>query len=421
MFLFSRLFPMSGPSQIVLWCQNELKPREIIVKTRNAWLVLVCGLAAGNAAALSLGGAHGRVLLGRPVDLVFEVQLDPGMELDSACLAAELVSGENPVGRGQVRLQPLPPARGHASAVRLQTGMLADEPVLTVSLSVGCAGKITRTYVFLADLPESVPPSTAPVAIPWEALPVPAGAPERGIAVAALNEGAPASVAPAPAREPAPVVSAPARPPQAVAPAPRRGPSPAPAERVAPVRPAQAASAAASGAAAAPPRPRPAPRPRLVMEPLAVVMTKATASAPAAVAAVPQAQAAPAGPQPSASEPPAAPPQAPASEVASAPVPAQGPEPESLRTLKLQEELARMRMQAASDHAAALALQQRVERIESERFHPGVVYGLLALVGLLLAWMAWQVLRFRTAFEQSSLAWSESVAMHERKKADADE
>jgi len=423
MFLFSRPPALRGPSQIVLWCQNELKPREIIVKTRNAWLVLVCGLAVGNAAALSLGSAHGRVLLGRPVDLVFEVQLDPGMELESACLAAELVSGESPVGRGQVRLQPLPPARGHASAVRLQTGMLADEPVLTVSLSVGCAGKITRTYVFLADLPESVPPSTAPVAIPWEALPVPAGAPERGIAMAALNEGASASVAPAPAREPAPAASAPARPPQAVAPAPRRDPSSAPAERVAPVRPAQppaqAASAAASGAAAAaPPRPRPAPRPRLVMEPLAVVMTKATASAPAAAAAAPQVQAAPAGPQPAASAPPAAPPQAPASEAASAPAPApaQGPEPESLRTLKLQEELARMRMQAASDHAAALALQQRVERIESERFHPGVVYGLLALVGLLLAWMAWQVLRFRTAFERSSLAWSESVAQYGRQK-----
>lgn len=375
----------------------------------------------GNAAALSLGSAHGRVLLGRPVDLVFDVQLDPGMDLESACLAADLVSGENPVGRGQVRLQPLPPARGHASAVRLQTGMLADEPVLTVSLSVGCAGKITRTYVFLADLPESVPPSNVPVAIPWEALPVLAAAPERGMAMAALNEGTPASVVPAPAREsaPAPAASAPARPSQAVAPAPRRDPSPAPAERVAPVRPAQAASAAASGAvAAAPPRPRPAPRPRLVMEPLAVVMTKTTASAPAAAVATPPVQAAPAGPQPAASEPPAPPPLAPASGAASAPalVPAQAPEPESLRTLKLQEELARMRMQAASDHAVALALQQRVERIEAERFHPGVVYGLLALVGLLLAWMAWQVLRFRTAFEQSSLAWSESVAQYGRQK-----
>ncbi|NUN60982.1 MAG: hypothetical protein HUU13_07745, partial [Burkholderiaceae bacterium] len=85
------------------------------------------------------------------------------------------------------------------------------------------------------------------------------------------------------------------------------------------------------------------------------------------------------------------------------------------------DELAALRMQAASDRAAALALQQRLERMESERFHPGVVYGLLGVLAVMLAWMAWQVLRFRTVFEQSSQAWSESVAMHERKAAGQDD
>lgn len=393
------------------------------MKTRNAFLALVCGLAAGGAAALSLGGAHGRVLLGRPVDLFFEVQLDPGMDLDSACLAAELVSGENTVPPGRVRVMPLPSARDKPPTVRVQTTVLADEPVLTVSLSVGCAGKITRTYTFLADLPDSVPPSTAPIAIPWDAQQAPSVALERVGTGGAASSDAAAPPAAAPARVSA--ASVPEQPPREAASAAQRRPVVAPA-----APPARAARPPASAAAASPDskpaampqpaRPRPSSRPRLVMEPLAVVMSQS----PRADASAAQPSAAPAQPAASAPDVAASMPQAPASvasgaaDAASAP---QGAQPESLRVLKLQEELARMRMQAASDHAAALALQQRVERIESERFHPGVVYGLLALVGLLLAWMAWQVLRFRTAFEQSSLAWSESVAMHERKKAGADD
>lgn len=102
-----------------------------------------------------------------------------------------------------------------------------------------------------------------------------------------------------------------------------------------------------------------------------------------------------------------APPDAPASQPV---VTADSPSAQALK-----DEVATLRMQAASDRAEALALQMRLERIESERFHPGVVYGLLGLVAMMLAWMVWQVLRFRTVFEQSSQAWSESVAMHERK------
>lgn len=398
---------------------------------RNTWLVLVWVLAVGDAAALSLGSVHGRVLLGRPVDLVFDVQLDPGMDLESSCLAAELVSGENPVGRGQVRLLPLPQTRGHTPAVRVQTTMLADEPVLTVALSVGCAGKITRTYTFLADLPDTVLPSTAPVAIPWEPQPVPPAMPER-VATAGAGGGEPATspVAAAPARPPVAAASEPAPSSSAaVGAAPRRAaPAPAvprarPASTPQPVAAASAAMDAASRPVAPAPRPRPASRPRLVMEPLAVVMSQAPRPGAAAAQAAPAAALEPASTPASAASMPQAPASAASGAEAAASVAgdaasaALASQPESLRILKLQEELARVRMQAASDHAAALALQQRVDLIESERFHPGVVYGLLAFVGLLLAWMAWQVLRFRTAFEQSTRAWSESVAQYESKKA----
>ena len=110
---------------------------------------------------------------------------------------------------------------------------------------------------------------------------------------------------------------------------------------------------------------------------------------------------------------------APPAQDASAPQPGSTGEEPARRALE--DELATLRMQAASDRAAALVLQQRLERIESERFHPGVVYGLLGLVAVMLGWMVWQVLRFRTVFEQSTQAWSESVAMHERKASGSDD
>ena len=137
------------------------------------------------------------------------------------------------------------------------------------------------------------------------------------------------------------------------------------------------------------------------MEPLAVVMGPAAgASAAASAPAVSLPALAAEGTVPVAPDTPASQPEAAA---------------DSPAAQALKDELATLRMQAASDRAEALALQLRLERIESERFHPGVVYGLLGLVAVMLAWMVWQVLRFRTVFEQSSQAWSESVAMHERK------
>lgn len=54
-------------------------------------------MVACSATALSLGASRGAVVLGAPVDLVFEVQPDPGTDIESSCVAARLVSGETPV------------------------------------------------------------------------------------------------------------------------------------------------------------------------------------------------------------------------------------------------------------------------------------------------------------------------------------
>lgn len=376
------------------------------MRTRNILMAGLCGLAVGSTSAFSLGHAHGQVLLGRPVDVSFDVHLDPGMDLEAACLSARIVSGENPWGAGQVQVSPLPSVAGRSPAVRVQSFRQADEPVLTIHLSAGCTGSITRTYVFLVDLPDSIVPSTTPIVIPRVEAEAPPAASERSFAG---NSGRSGALPTPPGRG-----ETVGRPPEQGGARPPVAEEPAPAVVLAPpvrqARPAQVPASAAKPRPAKPPAvPASAPKPsgaRLVMEPLAVVLAPAAGASAAASAPMASAASAPAGPD--------APAQA-------ASAPQSGASEGTTPPQAFKDELAALRMQAASDRAAALALQHRLERMESERFHPGVVYGLLGVLAVMLAWMAWQVLRFRTVFEQSSQAWSESVAMHERKAAGQDD
>ncbi|NUN61785.1 MAG: hypothetical protein HUU13_11940, partial [Burkholderiaceae bacterium] len=133
---------------------------------RNALIAVCLGSSAWGAAALSLGNARGAVVLGRSVDLAFDIHTDPGQTLESACITAKMRSGDYPVADGRVRVTPLPMVPGRTPAVRVQSSVPAVEPVLTVELQAGCTGKIARTYTFLADLPETVASSARPIAIP---------------------------------------------------------------------------------------------------------------------------------------------------------------------------------------------------------------------------------------------------------------
>ena len=112
---------------------------------RNSLIVALLGLLAEAAEALSLGAPQGKVWLGQPIDLGFEVQLDPGMSVDALCPQARLVSGDVavPAGRVQVSVRPGEPERN--PVLRVQSSHLADEPVLTAQVSVHCTDCLLYT------------------------------------------------------------------------------------------------------------------------------------------------------------------------------------------------------------------------------------------------------------------------------------
>ncbi|MFT4243313.1 MAG: hypothetical protein QM569_13650, partial [Acidovorax sp.] len=133
------------------------------MKIRNTFLGAGLWVVAAGAWALSLGAGRGAVVLGAPLDLTFDVQPEPGSDLASSCVAAKVLSGDMPVSDAKVRVTPVPGMHGRSPAVRVQAAIVVDEPVLTVVLSAGCAGRVTRSYTFFSELPGTAAQSPAPV------------------------------------------------------------------------------------------------------------------------------------------------------------------------------------------------------------------------------------------------------------------
>ena len=122
------------------------------------------------------------MLLGRPLDLVFDIYTDPGMELDVACVRASGQAGETSIDSSRLRVTAQPVIAGRPPSVRMRSSMAVLEPIVTLRLSVGCASVISRSYDFFAEVPTEVPPSRLPLVIAPAAAPT--AAPVAALAAA---------------------------------------------------------------------------------------------------------------------------------------------------------------------------------------------------------------------------------------------
>ncbi len=344
-------------------------------------------VVALGASALSLGSGRGAAVIGSPVDLSFDIQPDQGSDVASSCIGATLVAGDTPVSPSRVRVTPQPASAGRAASVRVQTTSVIDEPVLTVTLTAGCTGKVTRSYTFLADPPGRVPPVAAaqPGALPVvPSVPVggtgaaasglaePSPSLERGVA------GAPARGTAAAARRQAPASSA--------APAAERAP------RAAAAAPARSSARVMANAQA----PALAAGPRLVLEPLDLWL-----ESPVALRATTQLLSTPAEES------------SPQRAEAAAAWKALNATPESLaqdaeRLRVLEAEAKAVKAGSAQQLATTQQLQQQLDEAQ-ERFPATVVYVLGALLALALGLLAWVWQRASRQAALSEKSWRESV------------
>lgn len=129
-------------------------------------VALIC-VAVGSE-ALTLGRIRGAALVGQPLDVVVQVQLDPGEDATSSCFDADVFHADTQQDASRVRVVVEATTPAHTANVRILSSAVIDEPVVTVYLRTGCGQKTTRRYVLLADLPSEVtaPSLALPVAPP---------------------------------------------------------------------------------------------------------------------------------------------------------------------------------------------------------------------------------------------------------------
>ena len=346
-------------------------------------------VAAAPAKALGFGRIGNTTQLGQPLNFAAAIRLENDETLSRECVSAEVLVGDNKLQPGQVRVTLEATAAANERLVRVTTSTLVDEPVVTVSVSVGCTSKVTRKFVAFIDPPLINAPQTAAADTSMMVL---QRADSQVAPLVAVVEGEKEPVA-VPSRAPAPERSArPERPRRETAAALRTTP------RSRPVVVARAAEGIASAPSAQQPTAakKPAPKARAAQAP------RPSASGPrleleAAPAVVARAASAPPGvelPRVAAAA---------ASAASAAPVVDETAAMLALereRIRLLEEGLARLRSDSQATQQALVSLQARLQTAESERYANPLVYSLAwlsALLALAVGALWWRQSRARGA------------------------
>lgn len=316
-------------------------------------------LAATQAAALGLASIEPSTVLGRPLDHAIPLQLEPGEELDPKCVVAEVVIGETRLPADAVRARIQRNAAG-APLLRVSTLVPVDEPLVAMTVALGCPVKLQRRFVVFADPVAAAAPS-APLVAAVEAVV------DEPAAAAAAQPAAP-SAARGRNAAPAPTAS------EAAAAAPA-------------ARPRRAVRRAAAPAANAPVRS--SARPRLRLDAEEPVRTAGAAPAGADTAQAAEAAAAAETAARLTAEAAAA-----AAQAASA---------AAQRMALLEQVVERMRRESAADREALRELRQRASDADLRaRGAPR----LLALAGALALLCLWLLLQLRRVQRERGDAWA---------------
>ena len=345
-------------------------------------IAVIAVLAAPGANALGFGRVVNGTQLGQRLNFAAVLNLDADETLARECVAAEVFSGDNKLQPNQIRVTLEAGAGARERSVRITSTTLIDEPVLTVSVTLGCDARITRRFVAFIDPPtvnlaQAGPGADSAILVPQRA--------DSQLAplLAIVQAAAPTAsrFAPSAAQGKASGATTAGR---RVAASPKTGAREAgPASRrVAARKEGRARKPAtprvAAGPAIAPRAASGGPRLQLETTPTLVARAASAATDAAAVAVLPAA--------------------APAIDE-----PALALARERQRIVVLEEGLARLRGDSSATNKALAGLQARLKEAEAERYANPLVYGLAWLSGLLM--LALAALWWRQARGRKAVQW----------------
>lgn len=355
------------------------------------WLKLLTAVLAlasgGAAAAFGFGAIPANVTLGQPLNLAVPVNLAEGESLSSQCASAEVLAGDTKLTPGTVRVRVTNGRDATENVLRITTSSVVEEPVLTVTVNVGCPTRMTRTLVLFADPPQVAAEPAAPPTTP----------------AAAAVPAEPAAPTPQAAAPAAAAVASPSSPPsqRRVARAPRaaRVVTAAAATRTTRTTGTQPSDAASAPRESAPavrqfaPRtaPQARPQPRLQLDAVQLSLDQA-----AVLAAQEQASAARAT--------------ASAAEGAAAAA--------EQRMRSMEAEMRQLRADAKAHADGLLQLRQQLAQRDQPSLLTSLLLGVAALLAALVAWLGWR-LHLQAKLPQAPAWWDRAAS--EEVEADAEE
>ncbi len=164
---------------------------------------IAAAFGSGAASAVGFGRASPSASLGAPLDFSVPLRLETGEILPDECVAAQVVAGDAALANGVVyaTLESAGPAR----SLRVRTSVRIDEPILAVTVTVGCDVKVSRKFTLFADPPglsTGLPAVVAPPAVVADApAALPVIAPSAMPARPAAARAGPARIDRAPTRK----------------------------------------------------------------------------------------------------------------------------------------------------------------------------------------------------------------------------
>lgn len=114
---------------------------------------VVLSLSSVVSYALTLGSVQGNAWIGRRLDVAVALQLQPGLSASTLCAQAEVFYADSKVDTSQVQVVTEPTDRADWVSLRVLSAPPVNEPVVTLHVRAGCESPVTRTFVFLPDVP----------------------------------------------------------------------------------------------------------------------------------------------------------------------------------------------------------------------------------------------------------------------------
>ena len=149
------------------------------------------GAFCASAHALGIVRAPAQITLGATLNFAVAVNLASDESLTSTCVSADVQQGDQRVAPSTIRVAIEPGPVPEERVVRVTSTGAIEEPIVTITIGLGCGNRLERRFTVLAD-----PPLVTVAAVPEPAPPV---------------AGADATQAAPPRSEPAPAASAPVR------------------------------------------------------------------------------------------------------------------------------------------------------------------------------------------------------------------